>query len=48
MSEAATVLENEIRVGAGSRIHRVPVDGVVQVNIKIRDHRPPIDSHVRG
>ena len=44
--EPAAVLKNEIRVSAGSRFHGVPVDGVVQVNVKIRDHRPPVDSHV--
>jgi hypothetical protein len=45
--ETPTVLENEIRVSAGGRFHRVPIDGVVQVNVKIRDRRPPVNSHVR-
>ena len=33
-------------MGTGSRIHRIPVNGVVQVDIKVRDHRPSIDSQV--
>ena len=44
--EPAAVLKNEIRVSAGSRFHRVPIDGVVQVDVKIRDHRLAVDSHV--
>ena len=46
MRETATVLENEIGVCAGRRFYRVPVDGVVQVDVKICDHRPAIDSHI--
>ena len=46
--KTTTVLKNEIRVSASGRFHRIPIDGVVQVDVKIRDHRPSIDSHVRG
>jgi hypothetical protein len=46
--ETATVLKNEVWVSAGGRFHRVPVDGVVQVDIKIGDHGPSVDPHVCG
>jgi len=46
--ETSTVLKKEVGMGAGGRVHRIPVDGVVEVDIKVGDHRPPIDSHVGG
>ena len=46
MLETTAVLKKEVWMGTGSRIHRIPVNGVVQVDIKVRDHRPSIDSHV--
>jgi len=48
MRESACMLEDKIWIRAGGRLHCVPVDGVVQVDIEIRDHRPTTDSHVRG
>lgn len=48
MGKTAAVLKNEVRVSAGGRFHRIPVDCVVQVDVKIRDHRLAIDSHICG
>jgi hypothetical protein len=48
MRKTATVLKNEGWMGTGGRVHRIPVNSVVQVDIEIRDHRPSIDSHVCG
>jgi hypothetical protein len=47
MGETAAVLENEIGIGAGRCFHRVPVDGVMKINVKTCDHRPAINSHIR-
>jgi hypothetical protein len=46
MSETAAVLENEIGICAGRRFYGVPVNGVVQINVKICDYRAAIDSHI--
>ena len=46
--ETTTVLKNEVRVSAGGRFHRIPVDGVMQVDVKIGDHGPSVDPHVCG
>ena len=46
--ETTTVLKNEGWMSTGGCVDRVPVDGVMQVDIKVGDHRAPIDSHICG
>lgn len=47
MREPAAILEKKQRMRTQRAVHRGPVDGVVVVDIKIRNHRNPIFRHVR-
>lgn len=47
VSEPAAVLEQEQRVRAEGRVHGVPVDGVVKINVEVCNDGLPLSGHVR-
>jgi hypothetical protein len=47
MRETATMLEDESGIRMRGRVYGVPVDGVVQVDVKVGNDRPSVDPHVR-
>jgi len=48
VGKTTRMLKDEIGVRAGCRSHCFPIDDVMQIDVEICDHRPPIDPHVRG
>jgi hypothetical protein len=47
VAKPSVVLEQKKRVRAQCRIHGVPVDRIGKIDIEIRDHRLPLNRHVR-